>query len=90
VNEVVEGSGEDGADGVVAVEADTVAVSGENEEEVEGELVSGEELEEAVAKESVRDEGEALPSDTADSVREDRGSEDVEPSIGLGVPGSFR
>lgn len=50
---VVKGEGENGADGVIAVEADTFAIGGEDEEDIKSELVTGEYLEETIAEEAV-------------------------------------
>jgi hypothetical protein len=82
-DEVIEGQRKYAADGVVAVEADAVAVSSEHEEEIKGELVSGEPFEEAVAQEAVRNEREALAIDTAESVWDDGSSEGTEPLVDL-------
>src|SRR5262249_37134597 len=60
-----------GADAIVRVEADAVAVGREYEEAVERALEVGELCKEAVVQEAVGDEGEAAV-DAADAVRDDR------------------
>src|SRR5690606_12492029 len=71
------------ADPVVGVEADAVAIAGEDEEEVERALSVGQRREEAFVQEAVGEEGEAT-LDAADAVRPRRSSMRRWPSAGGG------
>jgi hypothetical protein len=63
---------DDGADAIVAVEADSLAIAGEDQKEIEGLLGGLECSEEAVSEKAMVDEGEGLVPDAADAMRNDR------------------
>jgi hypothetical protein len=71
VDVAFEGDAQDGADGIDAIEADPESVAGEQQENVEAQLVTVEGREETIPKEPVRQKGEGLAVDGTDSVRDE-------------------
>ena len=62
---------DDGADPIVAVEANPLAIAGEDEKEIEGLLGGFERSEEAVSEKAMVDEGEGLAPDAAHAMGND-------------------
>lgn len=62
---------EDGAYAIVAVKGNAISISGEDQEEVKGELMMGEGLQETALKEAVLDKGKAS-LDLSSSFRQER------------------